>query len=466
MSDPVAREFTWIEGLAFCLAYIGIQLSSEVLNQWGTYFYSPSEGTGRTVYVAIGAVGYFFIVGTLWDAITDPLVGVWSDRTPIKPGKWRLPRITGRRRPFIFWGSFAMVIPAIAFWYPPVEGTSSVNFYYGTFMICLHWTLFTVTTIPIVALGPEVARSARARVRLGIWIAIGFIVGLALANALTGVLIKLLDSAHEGTVTSAAGYRRVAIFYAFLSFALFQVPVWLVKERYEGRGPAIPFRDAFKGFGDAVRNVPFVLYFVTFFLFTTGFLATQRALPYWAELGLGGDESTVTALLGPFILTALVSYLFVPALARRLGTKWMIFLALLIITTGLPLTLPIGLLEASSGTKILLGALLFGYCGIGQGILYVMMTPMLGEIIDFDEQRSGQRREALYNGLSGVAWKASMAGSIFIATQSMNLWGNSREDPLGVYLVGPIAGCCGLLGLVALWFYPVLQVTREPETGN
>jgi Na+/melibiose symporter-like transporter len=93
--------------------------------------------------------------------------------------------------------------------------------------------------------------------------------------------------------------------------------------------------------------------------------------------------------------------------------------------------------------------------------MYAMMTPMIGEIIDYDEACSGQRREALYNGLSGFVWKASMGGSVFIATQSMNYFGNSPENALGVLLVGPIAGLFGLLGMIAIVFYPVLNVVQK-----
>ena len=58
------REFSWVEGLAICLAMIGVQLCSEVINQWGLYFYSPSGGVGRTIYVSVGMVGIIFIIGT------------------------------------------------------------------------------------------------------------------------------------------------------------------------------------------------------------------------------------------------------------------------------------------------------------------------------------------------------------------------------------------------------------------
>jgi GPH family glycoside/pentoside/hexuronide:cation symporter len=251
--------------------------------------------------------------------------------------------------------------------------------------------------------------------------------------------------------------------YAVISLALFQLPVWLVKERFT---PLVehrletPWRTAM---GQAFRNRPFVCYFVAFFMFSAGFLAVQRVLAYWAEVGLGGNEGTVTQLLVPYILVALVAMPLMPKVARVLSAKWMMVASLFILSSSLPFMYVIGAADWATQSKILAGAALFGYAGLGQSILYVMITPLMGEIIDYDEARSGERREALYNGLSGVAWKASMALSILIATQSMSIWGNSAERPLGIYLVGPIAGVCGLIGLAAMLFYPRIEGAKAPS---
>ncbi len=448
------RAFTWREGVLVLLAFIGVQLGSEVMNQWGTYFYSPSEGTGRTIYVAIGMVAIMFIAGTIWDAITDPLVGSWSDRTSMSRVKKTFLAVEGKRRPFIFWGSILMVFTSIAFWYPPVDGVSSVNLVYGTVLVCLHWTAFTITVVPLQAITLDIAQNEADRVRMGVWVALGFIIGLAIANALTGMLIEILDTAEVGAATSPVGYRRIAVIYALFSLAVFQLLVWRLKEP---KRPAIQEKDTqplLKGLGSALKNRAFVVYFSAFLLFTAGFLAVQRILPYWAELGLGGSEATVTLLLGPFIVTALLSYTFIPALARRLHVKWMIIIAFFIISTGMPFVYWLGVVDLPSSTKITIAAIVFAYCGIGQGIIYVMITPALGDIIDHDEVRTGIRREALYNGLHGVAWKASMAFSIIIATQSMSIWGNSVVNYMGVLYVSLIAAGLALIGMVAMLYYP------------
>lgn len=463
MKERTQPEFTWIEGLALCLSMIGVQLSSEVLNQWGLYFYSPSEGVGRTIYVAMSLVWIIFFVGTLWDAGMSPLVGLWSDKTRTRPGWLRLIPLRGRRRPFIFWGSIGMTFTSIAFWFPPVEGTSALNLLYGTVLLCLHWTMFTITVVPLISLGPEIARSGQARVYIGTWTAIGMIVGLTIAAVLPGILITVFDPARAADEYSPTGYRSVAVLFAVISLVLFQLPVWLIRERYDSEAPgrqSAPLRDRVLA---VVLNRPFIVYAVSFFLFTIGFLAAQRALPYWAELGLGGTEETVTFLMAPFILTALISLALIPMIERRLGVKWMMIAAFFIIASGLPWMYVLGKVDLDMNLKIVLGGVLFAYCGIGQGIMYVMMTPIMGEIIDYDEKRSGERRESLYNGLSSFAWKAAMGGAIIVASQSMSRWGNSADNFEGVLRIGPIAGGFAVLGLVAMLFYPVLHVTLEPD---
>ncbi|HOD52078.1 MAG TPA: MFS transporter [Candidatus Hydrogenedentes bacterium] len=472
MSRNEQQEFTRLEGFAFLLAVIGIQLSSELLAQWGTYFYSPTLGTGRIVYVAIGLVAIIFVTGCVFDAVTDPLVGMWSDKTAEKRVRWRVALIQGRRRPFIFWGSLGMTLTSILFWFPPLAHESVINLVYGTVVICAHWFFFTLCNIPLLALAPEVALSKQGRVRLGAWIAAGMTLGLALAIALPGPLIEILDPARvaakaagDAPVHSALGYQRVAILYALCSLACFQFMVFTVRERFmpEAHTPATaPFRD----FRRALNNPVFRRYIVIFGFFYIGYLAVQRILPYWAEAGLGGDESTVTLLAAPFMVSCLLSALATPFFAARINLKWLAAAALGIVTVGLPFVYVIGMLPFSSDVRLRLGVVLFATVGIGQGLIYVLQTPLIGEIIDLDEQSSGKRREAIFNSVHTFMVKMAQALSIGVATGSMHFFGNSASRPTGIFLVGPLGGMLALVGLVTAFTYPILnpvRATARPE---
>ena len=487
-AQSTEREFTWLEGLAYCGAAIAIQLTSEMIAQWGTYFYSPTAGTGRTVYVAIGLVGIIFITGRIFDAFTDPVIGRWSDRTKSRRARKRWWAPEGRRRPFIFWGSILMTGNFILFWYPPFAPESTGNLIFGTVVVCLHWIFFTLCVVPWLALGPEIARSKQARVKLGAWMALGMILGLAAAVILPGQFIEMLDPARHPVdgaeaAYSAAGYQRTAIIFAVTALILFQFFVWVVRERFDSAIEPARASTA-SNLRDVAANFPFIIYLIAFLTFSIGNLAAQRVIPYWAEAGLGGSEAWVSLLMLPFIGSALFTALVItPVLGRIMPIKWLFFLSIAIITVALPMMfvigraplstplLPEGLMTAWMGllatesvlsaNRALLGACLFGFAGIGQGITYVLMTPLMGEIIDFDEQRSGERREALYNGFSGIAFKLGQSVSILLATQSMSRFGNSVENPTGILIVGPIAGFCGLIACIAILFYPRLHVTPE-----
>ena len=466
------REFTHLEGFAFLLAMIGTQLSSELFAQWGTYFYSPTKDTGRMVYVGIGLVAIIFVTGRIFDGITDPLVGMWSDKTGPKRSRWRFILISGRRRPFIFWGSLGMLLTSVLFWFPPVADESYVNLAYGTVVMCAHWFFFTVCNIPLLALAPEIALSKKERVRLGTWIAAGMTIGLALAIALPGILIELLDPARVAAKTaggepaySAVGYQRVAIIYAVCSLACFQFLVFTVRERFmpEVHTPtAAPFRD----FARALKNPVFQKYIVIFGFFYIGYLAVQRILPYWAETGLGGSESTVMLLAAPFIVSCLLTALVTPVFAARINLKWLVVVALGIVTLGLPFVHVIGVLPLPTDTRVKFGMILFTIVGIGQGLIYVLQTPLIGEIIDLDEKTSGKRREAIFNSVHTFMVKMAQALSVGVAAGSMRFFGNSETRPTGIFLVGTFGGILALVGLVTAFSYPVLNPVRRNRNDS
>lgn len=460
------REFTTLEGFAFLISGLGVQFSSELFAQWGSFFYSPAPETGRIIYVPIALVSIIFVFGRAFDILIDPWIGSWSDRMSSAPGARRWIPIAGRRRPLIFWGSILMSVTSIAFWYPPVAGESVWNLIYGTIIMSAHWGFYALAYIPILALAPEIAQSQRERVRLGVWIAVGMTLGLVGAVILPGKLIEQLDPARAQAALAAAanatvryspvGYQRAAILLALISLASFQFFVWTVKERYVGEANATP-PNFFLGMRQSLQSAVFRRYLFVFGLFYVGVLAMQRAAPYWVALGMGGDESTMTKLGIPYMATSLLTIFLCPPLVKKFGVKRLVVASIALVSLSLPFMLPIAQMNAPDATKILAAKVLYGVVGVGLGLIYVLATPLLGDIIDQDEREYGSRRDALFNALNAIMVKAGQILSIVLADSLMSVFGNSVSRPLGVFLVGPVGGAICVWALIAALSYPALK---------
>ena len=84
--------------------------------------------------------------------------------------------------------------------------------------------------------------------------------------------------------------------------------------------------------------------------------------------------------------------------------------------------------------------------GIPLAGLFVFPQALLADIIDFDERRTGQRREAIYFGIQATLQKVGLALAAAIFVLVLALFGNSFDDSLGIRLIGPVAGVCTLIG--------------------
>ena len=109
------------------------------------------------VYLSAALAGTVLMIGKIWDAVTDPVTGYISDRTR---SRW------GRRRPYMFVGSFiAFFTMGLMFTRPVMEGQIQL-FFYLTVLYCLLNTAYTLVNIPYAALLPELTDNYDQRTML------------------------------------------------------------------------------------------------------------------------------------------------------------------------------------------------------------------------------------------------------------------------------------------------------------
>ena len=145
--------------------------------------YADPEGFG----LSLGLVALVVMASRIFDGLTDPVIGFWSDRLRTK---------IGRRKPFLLIGMPIYMVGLWFLWIPPFE-FSEVTLLGMEFNNGYPWMLFTlivfyigatVKDVPYSAWGAELSTKYNERTLVMSWRE-AFSVGGALIGALTPAII-------------------------------------------------------------------------------------------------------------------------------------------------------------------------------------------------------------------------------------------------------------------------------------
>ncbi|MEK6752802.1 MAG: glycoside-pentoside-hexuronide (GPH):cation symporter [Chloroflexota bacterium] len=430
-----------------------------------------SFGTLRQVFYAIfltDVVGleprlasFAALIGIVWDAINDPIVGTISDRVR---SRW------GRRRPFLLLFSIPFGLSFVALWWaPPFQ-----NQYWLAATVCLTYmlsdTLQTLVSIPFYSLTPEMTSDYDERTSLsGYRMFFNLLASLATAVAAPAIV----DATLAGGATQQQGYFIVSALFGGLAVIPFFVIFAVVRERgnaADAAEPEIPFLQTLR---TAWKNIPFrfatALYMLNWITFDLVALALPFFLAYWVAdgnllqkaLGLPLDSAVFACLL----VTSVIVLPFWVWLARKVGKQRAYIIGM---TFWAVVQLLIYSIQPGQVTYILVLAVL---AGISVSTAHVLPDAIFPDVIEWDELRTGRRREGIYYGVKNFVRKLTGALAIFIALQTLG-WFGYQSPPVGAtqfsqsvptlqairFLIGPL-GALLLFGAIAMaWFYPL---TRE-----
>jgi GPH family glycoside/pentoside/hexuronide:cation symporter len=355
--------------------------------------------------------------GRLWDAVSDPLAGYWSDRT-----RTRL----GRRRPWMLAAVPLMAVFFVMTWSPPGELDGGALVAWCGAALFGFYTAFTVYTVPHLSLGAELSQDHHERSRVFAAQRIAFVLGMMAAFG--GV--QLLRDASEPR--GAAFWLSVTV-AGGSSLVLLVCPA-VVRERreYLGRGASSPFA----ALGDVLRNPHARVLLAAWLVDGLGGGVLGVLAPFVAEYVLMRPD-LMAALPAAYLLSAVVSIPLWVLLSRRFGKRGVWRAALVGSALSLGATFFLGEGDLAPLIALLVVAGACGGCGgaIGQS--------MLADVIDWDELRSGERKEGAYSAAWGFALKLSIGLVVVIAGAVLQLSGftpNVEQAP---------AAALGIRGLFA-----------------
>jgi GPH family glycoside/pentoside/hexuronide:cation symporter len=428
----------------------------------GIYYYLPPGDTDLVPQLSDGvflgvltAYGLARLIGGVIDSLADPIVGWASDRS-----RSRL----GRRRAFLVYGTVPMVLAPLLLFWPPGEPGSALTFAVLVALLALYYIAFTVYVAPYLALIPEIAWSERERVRLSALLGMVSFPALALYGAAWPAGVALGRAAG---LSGEDALRWVVALSSALALALCVAPIAAIDEGRFARSirSTLSMRRAL---AETLRNRPFLIYLAAQILFILGVNLLGPSIPYLAVVLLGRGEAFAGLLALAIPVPALIGFLVVRRAAARFGTRRTIVACVLLLALALA---PLGLIEPDlpggprdAANLALVCASLVLAGGALAGFL-VLPNVIISQLIDLDEARTGANRSAMYFGAQGLLTKWVYAASAALLSFLFVELGNSRAEPGGVLLVGPLASAFCLASALVYALYPEDQVLSSARTS-
>jgi GPH family glycoside/pentoside/hexuronide:cation symporter len=429
------------------LLYASSSLGSEALSQsrglWLLYYYAPPEDADLESLLPLGVVGVLLFAGRLVEALDDPLVGYWSDRTRSRLGR-RLPFILGATP---LWALFAFLL-----FTPPTGAGTALTAAYFFLTLELFFVFATLSGGPYEALLPELARTSVDRVS---------VVAFRVYFGALGAGIGLVAS---GVVVDWVGFQAMALMVAALALVFRYVGmagVWRRASRRQ-QPAAIPFREAI---GATFSNVQFLYFLPSFVLFQIGFQMIVGVLPYYVNAVLGREEegTWVAALTAVAIAGVLATVPAFARFARRTSKRHVYGRSMLGAACLFPALAFAGFLPGLPEEAQIVA--LMAVAGVPLAGVYLFPAALTADIVDYDAVRTGLRREAMYFGAQNFVEKtATSIAPLLLAL--LLLAGNTAEDPLGIRLVGPVAAVAVAVGYLVFRRYDLPDDIASASAGG
>jgi len=396
------------------------------------------------VRLSAALAGSALLVGKIWDAVIDPFIGYFSDRTR---SRW------GRRRPYLLFFSIPFGIAFVLMFTNPGIEMQAGKFVWAMLIYMLLCTVYSLTNIPYNALLPEMTDDYNERTSISgykqVFAVLGTLLGAGAALPIMGLF-----------ATRTAGFTGMAAVFGVLIVASLLVTFFSVRESAQQRQPVT--QKLLKSLKDVFANRPYMLLVSAWFTNSTAVAVAESMLVYYYKYIFRNEGAVTMAMISLLVATILSFPLWVWC-SKKIGKKgaYLVGMSLTIVTV-----LIIAFGADVLGVNGTLG--LMAVAGVGFGAHYVLPWAMAPDTIEYDYAKTGLRREGIYYSIWTfvIAFGGALAG--FLVGQGLELSGyvpeavQSASSILGIRLmIGLLPALLLLLGNLVMAFYPLTRKRYE-----
>ncbi len=429
--------------LLYASGSFGSHLLFQVIALWIFYFYAAEGAEDRDPLAPVLLVGAAMTVGRIIDAITDPIIGYWSD---ITRSRW------GRRFPFIILGAPYMAAMFMLLWFPPVDGTHWANALWLGVVIQLYFVGVTIVGAPYTGIFPELAITKEDRVSIAAWQILFGLAGAGVALIATGPIVEFI------------GFPGMALFAAIAG----TLPRYIGLLGARGRlvyEPPPPVRGEFwssllGALRIMVTNRSFLVLVGSFVCFSAGQLMLVQAVPFFVTEIVGRSEAWQAPVTAAFFVSALAMVPLIVQLTRRRDKRQVYSWCLLLSALALPALFFAGFIPGIPPLVQII--IIIAVVGLPLSGVFLLPDALLADVVDDDSLKTDARREAMYYSGRATLEKFGQTVATGLFAILFAVFGQTAAEPLGIRLIGPVAGLLVFAGWLAFWYgYRIREAELE-----
>lgn len=375
--------------------------------------------------IAMAVASTIMMLSKAWDAISDPLMGVISDRTRSR---------FGRRKPYMFVGGFFLII-ALFLLFAPINllnmSITSKTIY--ILAMYLFWnTCSTVTQVPYTSMASDISPDFRERNNANTIKLVCTAVASGLAYIVPLLLLEAYIDPENSMLPAISGTQFWLIIAGVFGFlfggGLIQAGLF-VKERIKPNLDIPKTKFNINTYLEPFKNKSFrwhiVMYVSAFMCMDIiSALAAYYAIDVWRGVTLLGMKFSSMFIVAPLMVAAVIAFPLVRVIMDKKNKQYAF-------RVGLPLYILSGIMMAimspAWAPPILVPIAAF-IMGFGFGGAQMMPWIIFPDTLDVAELKTGNRPTGNYSGIMTLVRKLAGAFGVWIVGLILGLAGYIESE--------------------------------------
>jgi len=395
-------------GLTEKFGFLGFSASTNIIFNFKNLYYLAF--LTMVLNINVGIAGTMLAIGTIWDAVNDPLIALFCANHTFKNGE--------KIRPYALWACVPWAI-TIVLLFVNFKVTESWAVVIGLVVYFLFEALYTFLCMPYNSLASLATKNDRERQSINAYRSLGGCLGSGIGAVAVVPLVKLFGGLKESDIigpSDSTALLLTAILMGILCIAGSLFHYFTSRERIK---PELDDKEEKIGLIKAYKMLFKCKSWVLNMVFIIGYAIIQafvmNNVNYYTAYILG-DSNLTTPILAAYLVSAVITSIIVPTIDSKLGrTRTTVGSIAITVLGAIPF-----IISPSTSIFMYINAFTFG---IGLTATFVIFNTNRNNIADILEVQNGMRIDTLVAGGDNLITKLAEAAAIEVIAIAYGITG-------------------------------------------